>query len=63
MILLFGASCPMNVIKSYRARSAKAKSIMFLLLIFVGCIAGIASKFTSETYMASFSSKWYGLVF
>lgn len=63
MILLFGASWPMNVIKSYKARSAKGKSIMFLLLIFVGYIAGIASKFTSETYMASFSSKWYVLVF
>ena len=63
MILLFGASWPMNVIKSYKARSAKGKSIMFLTLIFVGYIAGIASKFTNATYMANFSSKWYVLVF
>ena len=63
MILLFGASWPMNVIKSYKARSAKGKSIMFLTLIFVGYIAGIASKFTNAAYMASFSSKWYVLVF
>ena len=63
MILLFGASWPMNVIKSYKARSAKGKSITFLILIFVGYIAGIASKFTNEAYMASFSSKWYVLVF
>ena len=63
MILLFGASWPMNVIKSYKARSAKGKSIMFLLFIFVGYIAGIASKFTNEAYMSSFSSKWYVLVF
>lgn len=63
MILLFGASWPMNVMKSYKARSAKGKSIAFLLLIFVGYIAGIASKFCNAEYMANFSSKWYVLVF
>lgn len=63
MILAFGASWPMNVIKSYKARSAKGKSISFLILIFVGYIAGIASKFTNEAYMASFAQKWYVLVF
>ncbi len=63
MILAFGASWPMNVIKSYKARSAKGKSVAFLILIFVGYIAGIASKFTNEAYMASFATKWYVLVF
>lgn len=63
MILAFGASWPMNVIKSYKARSAKGKSITFLILIFVGYVAGIASKFANEAYMASFSQKWYVLVF
>ena len=63
MILLFGCSWPLNVIKSYKARTAKGKSILFLLFIFVGYIAGIASKFTNEAYMASFSEKWYVLVF
>ena len=63
MIVLFGASWPMNVMKSYKARSAKGKSILFLGLIFVGYIAGIISKFTNATYMANFASKWYVLVF
>ena len=63
MILLFGASWPMNVMKSYKARSAKGKSILFLLFIFVGYIAGISSKFCNAEYMANFSSKWYVLVF
>ena len=63
MILLFGASWPMNVIKSYKSRSTKGKSLTFLILIFVGYIAGIASKFTNEAYMAAFSSKWYVLCF
>lgn len=63
MILSFGFSWPMNVIKSYKARTAKGKSISFLLLIFFGYIAGIASKFTNEAYMSDFSQKWYVLFF
>ena len=63
MILSFGFSWPMNVIKSYKARTKKGKSISFLLLIFFGYIAGIASKFTNEAYMAAFSEKWYVLFF
>ena len=63
MLLCFGASWPLNVIKSYRARSTKGKSIWFLILIEVGYIAGIISKFTNESYMAAISSKWYVLFF
>lgn len=63
MVLSFGASWPFNVIKSYKARTAKGKSLLFLLLIFFGYVAGIASKFLNEAYMASFAEKWYVLVF
>ena len=63
MIVSFGASWPLNVIKSVKARTTKGKSLPFLLLIFFGYIAGIASKLLSESYMASFGSKWYVLVF
>ena len=63
MIVSFGASWPLNVIKSYKSRTAKGKSLAFLCLIFFGYIAGIISKFLNETYMASFSSKWYVLFF
>ena len=63
MILAFGASWPLNVIKSYKARTTKGKSLPFLLLIFFGYIAGIASKFMNEAYMAEFAHKWYVLVF
>lgn len=41
----------------------RARALHFLSLIFVGYIAGIASKFCNEAYMASFASKWYVLVF
>lgn len=63
MIVSFGASWPLNVIKSYKARTTKGKSLPFLLLIFFGYVAGIMSKFMNEEYMADFSKKWYVLVF
>ncbi len=63
MIVSFGASWPMNVIKSYKARTAKGKSLWFLCLIVFGYIAGIISKFLNEAYMAEFSQKWYVLFF
>ena len=63
MIVSFGASWPLNVIKSYKARTAKGKSLGFLCLIFFGYIAGIASKFVNESYMASINEKWYVLFF
>ena len=63
MILCFGASWPFNVIKSYKARTAKGKSPVFLCLIILGYIAGITSKFLNETYMASINEKWYVLFF
>lgn len=63
MIVSFGASWPLNVAKSLRTRSAKGKSVAFLLFIFFGYIAGIASKFTNAAYMAQFADKWYVLVF
>lgn len=63
MILSFGASWPMNVVKSWKARTAKGKSLMFLLLILFGYVAGITSKFINEAYMAQFAQKWYVLVF
>lgn len=63
MIVSFGASWPLNVIKSYKARTTKGKSLPFLLLIFFGYIAGIASKLMNEAYMAAFGEKWYVLFF
>ena len=63
MIVSFGASQPLNVLKSYRARTTKGKSLAFLLLIFFGYIAGITSKLINEAYMVAFDEKWYVLFF
>ncbi len=63
MIVSFGVSWPVNVFKSYKSRTTKGKSLLFLCLIFFGYIAGIASKLVNEAYMASFATKWYVLFF
>ena len=63
MIVSFGCSWPVNVIKSYKSRTTKGKSLAFLCLIFFGYIAGIASKLVNDAYMASFAQKWYVLIF
>lgn len=57
MIVLFGASWPANVIKSYQARTAKGKSLLFLILIIVGYLCGIAAK------VFFVEAKWYVLFF
>ncbi|MBQ9768827.1 MAG: hypothetical protein IJW27_01355 [Clostridia bacterium] len=63
MIVSFGASWPMNVMKSWKARTTKGKSLGFLCLILFGYVAGIISKLVNEAYMADFASKWYVLFF
>ena len=59
MILCFGASWPFNVVKSWKTKSAKGKSLLFLILILTGYVFGICSKFLNETYMANIGAKWY----
>ena len=63
MIICFGASWPFNVAKSYKARTAKGKSPVFLCLIIFGYIAGITAKLMNEAYMSAIAEKWYVLFF
>ena len=58
MVVSFGASWPFNVIKSYKARTTKGKSLLFLCLIFIGYIAGIGAKLVIFN-----PKKWYVLFF
>lgn len=62
MILAFGISWPINLIKAWRAKTTRGTSLVFLILIFLGYIAGIIAKFINPDYMASFSSRWYVLI-
>lgn len=47
MLVCFGFSWPLNVIKAYKAQTAKGTSLPFILLIITGYIAGISSKIIS----------------
>lgn len=47
MLVCFGLSWPLNVIKAYKARTAKGTSLPFLLLIITGYIGGITAKLMS----------------
>lgn len=59
MIVSFGASWPFNVIKSYKARTTKGKSLVFLCLIFFGYIAGVVMK--AITFDPTMFMKWLSL--
>ena len=42
MLICFGAAWPLSIAKSWRARTAKGKSISILVIILIGYVAGIA---------------------
>ena len=44
MMICFGLSWPINLMKAYRARTTKGTSLFFILLITLGYAAGIAAK-------------------
>lgn len=54
MIVSFGVSWPMNLIRSYRSRSTKGKSILFNFCILFGYICGLASKFLHKDFSLAF---------
>ena len=44
MLLCFGFSWPLNVIKAYKAKTTKGTSLPFIILIITGYVAGITAK-------------------
>lgn len=50
MLVCFGLSWPMSVVRNYRAKTAKSMSLGFILLIITGYIAGISAKICSHNY-------------
>ena len=44
MLICFGFSWPMSVVKNIRSKTAKSMSLPFILLIISGYIAGICAK-------------------
>lgn len=45
MVVCFGCSWPLNIVKAWRAQSAKGTSILFYFFIWIGYIFGLASKY------------------
>jgi len=56
MVIAFGISWPLNIMKSLKSKSTKGKSLPFLILIDVGYIFGILAKIISNniTYVFAF---------
>ena len=50
MLICFGLSWPMSVVKNIKAHTAKSMSLPFILLIITGYIAGITAKVCSHNY-------------
>ncbi len=44
MIVCFGASWPFNIVRAYKARTAKGTSLLFTLFIAIGYVGGILCK-------------------
>lgn len=44
MIVCFGISWPISILKSYRSGSTKGKSLAFMMIIWLGYVAGILHK-------------------
>lgn len=55
-LLCFAAAWPASIVKSWRSRTARGRSMVFPLIVEAGYIFGIISKFTAEslTYVVFF---------
>lgn len=49
MIICFGLSWPISVMKSWKSRTARGKSLFFEIFILTGYFAGIAGKIITHT--------------
>ena len=45
MLICFGFSWPLNVIKAFKARTAQGCCLQFIIVSFPGYVAGLAAKF------------------
>lgn len=54
MIVSFGVSWPLSIIRSYRSRSTKGKSVLFSFFILFGYLCGIASKIMTHNFNLAF---------
>ncbi len=50
MLICFGCSWPLNVMKAYKAGTAKGTSLLFILLIITGYVGGITAKIINHQF-------------
>lgn len=50
MLVCFGLSWPINVVKAYKAGTTKGASLPFILLIITGYFAGITAKIVNGQF-------------
>lgn len=60
MVLCFGISWPMNIIKAWRARTARGTSLLFYSFILIGYIFALIGKLVLIHYYAP--TPWYETV-
>lgn len=60
MVVLFGLSWPLNIVKAWKARSAKGTSVLFYTFIWLGYIFALAGKFALIKLNAP--APWYETV-
>ena len=72
MVICFGCSWPLNIIKAWKARSTKGMSLLFYFLIWIGYVFAIVGKLVSIHYYVNVAGtaaswtevvKWYVMFF
>ena len=59
MLVCFGLSWPLSILRSWRARTARGKSLLFMCAIAVGYAVGIAAKLLGD--QLSYVVVFYGI--
>lgn len=54
MIICFGLSWPLSIMRSVKSRSTKGKSLMFMCFIGFGYVCGIFSKILFQNFNLAF---------
>lgn len=49
MVLSFGISWPVSIIKTWKSKSVAGKSILFSIFIWIGYVFGVSSKFIKNS--------------
>ena len=51
MVICFGISWPLNIVKAWKARTAQGTSLLFYVFIWVGYIFALIGKFVGIMYL------------